>query len=62
MQKKFKTIKLKTDEIEYLMRLVGGVTTTITEGYPMFELYNKLKKRFEEAALLDPDYNIANEE
>ena len=58
MQKKYKTIKLKTDEIEYLMNMVGGVQTTLTEGYPLFELYNKLKKRFEEAAKLDPDYDM----
>ena len=62
MQKKYKTIKLKTDEIEYLMKLVGGVQTTLIEGYPLFELYNKLKKRFEEAAKLDPDYKMITEE
>ena len=58
MQKKYKTIKLKTDEIEYLMKLVGNVETTVIQGYPVFELFNKLKKRFEEAAKLDPDYDM----
>jgi len=58
MQKKYKTIKLKTDEIEYLMNMVGGVQTSIQEGYALFELFNKLKKRFEEAAKLDPDYDM----
>ena len=58
MRKKFKTIKLKTDEIEYLMNMVGGVQTSILEGYALFELFNKLKKRFEEAAKLDPDYDM----
>jgi len=44
------------------MSMVGGVKTSINEGYPLFELFNKLKKRFEEAALQDPDYNIVTEE
>lgn len=62
MRKKYKTIRLTTEEIEYLMSMVGAVKTSINEGYPLFELYNKLKKRFEEAALKDPDYNIVTEE
>lgn len=40
------------------MKLVGNVETTVIQGYPVFELFNKLKKRFEEAAKLDPDYDM----
>lgn len=58
MRKKFKTIRLTTEEIEYLMQMVGAVQTSIQEGYALFELYNKLRKRFEEAAKDNPDYEM----
>ncbi len=58
MRKKFKTIRLTTEEIEYLMQMVGAVQTSILEGYALFELYNKLRKRFEEAAKDNPDYEM----
>ena len=58
MRKKFKTIRLTTEEIEYLMQMVGAVQTSILEVYALFELYNKLRKRFEEAAKDNPDYEM----
>ena len=53
---KLKIVKCTTQELEAVCTLLERVEVKVVEGKWIFDMYNKFKKAFEDAAKLDPDY------
>jgi len=55
-KKKLKIVKCTTQELEAVCTLLSGVEVKVVEGKWVFDMYDKFKKAFDDAAKQDPDY------
>jgi|TARA_R100000479_G_scaffold19841_1_gene7486 hypothetical protein len=55
-KKKLKIVKCTTQELEAVCTLLSGVEVKVVEGKWIFDMYDKFKKAFDDAAKTDPDY------
>jgi len=55
-KKKLKIVKCTTQELEAVCTLLSGVEVKVVEGKWVFDMYDKFKKAFDDAAKTDPDY------
>lgn len=55
-KQKLKIVKCTTQELEAVCTLLERVEVKVVEGKWIFDMYNKFKKAFEDAAKSDPDY------
>jgi len=60
-KKKLKIVKCTTQELEAVCTLISGVEVKISEGKWIFEMHEKFKKAFDEAAEADPEYGLVEE-